>query len=208
MIPGTEARPTTSDRLSEEEGRILLRIARESLREHLARHSPPGPAALFSGEPPARLCEPRGAFVTFKRGERLRGCTGFIEPRFPLWEAVRELAVSSASRDFRFSPIAPEEEPEIRIEISVLAPPRPIRPEEVEIGRHGLIVRMRGRAGLLLPQVASEWGWGVEEFLRHTCEKAGLSPDSWKEPDCGLFGFEAQVFREPEPALGHSEAAG
>jgi AmmeMemoRadiSam system protein A len=180
--------------------RALLRVARESLRAHLEGAPPPPPERLFGDAaaiPPA-LREPCGVFVTLRNREHLRGCTGYIEARAPLWQSVRDLVVSSASRDYRFPPIAPAEEPHIRIEISVLTPPRPIQPPEIEIGRHGLIARMRGRSGLLLPQVATDWGWGPEEFLARTCEKAGLPRDAWKSADCQLLGFEAQVFHEDE----------
>jgi uncharacterized protein (TIGR00296 family) len=190
---------STGELLSEEEGLALLRVARESLRAHLERRPAPEAAGLFgaAAAPPGRLAEARGVFVTYTSRGRLRGCTGFVEGRAPLWEAVRELAVSTAARDRRFQPVAIEELPDIHIEVSVLTPPAPIDPAAVEIGRHGLVVRAGGRSGLLLPQVAPEWGWGPEEFLARTCEKAGLDRDAWKRPGCELRGFEAQIFDEP-----------
>ncbi len=193
--------------VDEAEAQALLRVARRSLQAYLEGRPPPDAAELFGeGGPPARLREPRGVFVTLTNGGRLRGCTGYIEARLPLWEAVRDLAVSSAARDFRFPPVAPEEGPLVQIEISVLTPPRRIDPAEIAIGRHGLIARMRGRMGLLLPQVATDWGWGPEEFLGRTCEKAGLPREAWRDPTCEIYGFEAQVFHEEEPALRASAA--
>lgn len=186
-----------TDLLSEDEGRLLLRVARESLSAHLEQRPQPDGAALFGERAPERLGEARGVFVTYTAHGRLRGCTGYIEGRTPLWEAVRDLAVSTAARDRRFPPVAPAELPEIHIEISVLTPPAPIDPAEIEIGRHGLTVRMGGRSGLLLPQVAPEWGWAADELLARTCEKAGLDRDAWKSPECELRGFEAQIFDEP-----------
>lgn len=188
-----------ADLLSADEGRELLRVSRESLRAYLEERGAPEARVLFppEGIPPGRLVERRGVFVTLTNLGRLRGCTGYIEPRYPLWESVRELTISSAARDRRFEPVTLEEYDQIHIEVSVLTPPAPIDPRAIEIGRHGLIARMGGRSGLLLPQVAPEWGWDVEEFLARTCEKAGLDRDAWKSPECRLLGFEAQIFDEP-----------
>jgi AmmeMemoRadiSam system protein A len=186
------------DDLSEQEGRLLLRVARESLRAYLDGRPAPEAADLFEGatDPPPALEAPRGVFVTLTSAGRLRGCTGYVEARVPLWEAVRDLAVASASRDRRFPPVTRDELDRLHIEVSVLTPPRPIDPAEIEIGRHGLVVRMGAHAGLLLPQVAPEWGWDAAEFLARTCEKAGLPRDAWKAPGCEIRGFEAQIFDE------------
>jgi len=189
--------------LDAEEGAILLRIARESLCAHLEGRQAPGALVFFGPEGiPPRLAERRGVFVTLTSHGRLRGCTGYVEGRFPLWQAVRDLAVSSAAHDYRFPPVEPSELPDIHLEVSVLTPPRPIKPDEVVIGRHGLIMKMGPRMGLLLPQVATEWGWDVPEFLAHTCEKAGLPRDAWKNPQAELLGFEAQIFDEPGKVTG------
>jgi uncharacterized protein (TIGR00296 family) len=205
---------STAKLLDAEDGRELLRIARESLRDHLEVGGGPagGPPPSFERSETAReeargspklvgkLAEPRGVFVTLTAGGRLRGCTGYVEGVRPVGEAVRDLAVSSASRDHRFPPVTPDELDSLHIEVSVLTPPHPIAKDEIEIGRHGLIARMGGRSGLLLPQVAPEWGWGVQEFLDRTCEKAGLPREAWKSEACTILGFEAQIFEEEEPS--------
>ena len=139
----------------------------------------------------------RGVFVTLRVDDELRGCIGYIHPTRPLAEAVFECVRMAASEDLRFAPLRAEELPHLRIEISVLSSPRPFsRAEDVDIGRHGLIVEQGTRRGLLLPQVAVEHEMGREEFLEHTCLKADLSPDSWKEPETKIETFTAQVFAE------------
>ncbi|HDR06556.1 MAG TPA: AmmeMemoRadiSam system protein B [Candidatus Coatesbacteria bacterium] len=177
--------------LDRHERRALLRLAREALENHFAGEKPPEPKA-----PSARLKEKRGAFVTLTEEGRLRGCIGYVEPVVPLWRAVREMAVAAATGDPRFSPVSPDELERLRIEISVLSPLTECRdPGRVTVGRHGLIVRRGGRSGLLLPQVPQEQGWDREEFLAHTCLKAGLGPEDWKS-GAELYTFTAQVFGE------------
>ncbi len=135
--------------------------------------------------------EKRGVFVTIKRHGLLRGCIGLPYPIKPLGEAIIEAAASAALEDPRFPPVSSLEVDDIEIEVTVLTPPRPLecppleRPEHVEVGRHGLIVSGLGRAGLLLPQVATEYGWNSREFLDQTCVKAGLPPGCWRRGgDC------------------------
>jgi AmmeMemoRadiSam system protein A len=168
----------------------LLRIAREAIGAKL-RGQGVVPAAEDLG-----LREPRGAFVTLShRGSgELRGCIGYVEPLFPLAETVSRAAVGAALEDDRFPPVTAVELPSLSIELSVLEPPHPIRAEEVEVGRHGLIVSRAGRRGLLLPQVPVEHGWDREAFLEHTCLKAGLPKDAWRRTDTELSGFAAEVF--------------
>jgi uncharacterized protein (TIGR00296 family) len=136
----------------------------------------------------------------------LRGCIGHPLPELPLIDAVIDASVSSATRDPRFPPVTLEELPEIKIEVSVLSPPEPIKvkspheyPKCIVVGRDGLIVEWSGYAGLLLPQVATEYGWGAEEFLSHTCMKAGLTPDHWLRRDVEICKFSAQIFTEKIP---------
>ena len=137
----------------------------------------------------------RGVFVTLKIGGRLRGCIGFIEPVLPLAQAVVQAAVHAASQDPRFNPVTREELSRLEYEISVLTPLMEVKnPSSIRVGRHGLVVAMDGRSGLLLPQVATENGWDRETFLRQTCFKAGLAPDAWKK-GARIFSFEAIVFR-------------
>jgi uncharacterized protein (TIGR00296 family) len=198
---------STAKLLSEEEGRALLRVARASLRDFFGLEEAEGAeggaggAAAAPALIPARLeAERRGVFVTLTREGRLRGCTGYVEGVKALLDAVRDLAISSAVRDTRFEPVEAVEVASIDIEISVLTPPQPlphpVHPSMVEVGRHGLIARRGARSGLLLPQVAPEWGWGALEFLERTCEKAGLPADAWRDADCKMLYFEAQIFDE------------
>ena len=170
----------------------LLAIARRTI------------AARLRGEPPPAerveedLRRPSGAFVTLRRREDgdLRGCIGYIEALYPLVETVQRAAVSAATEDHRFDPVGPEELDDLIIDISVLEPAAPIRPEEVRVGTHGLIVQRGRRRGLLLPQVPVEQGWDVTTFLDHTCLKAGLAPGAWRDPETRLLGFAATVFGE------------
>jgi AmmeMemoRadiSam system protein A len=140
----------------------------------------------------------RGAFVTLKtRAEgRLRGCIGHLEADRPLEQAVQEMAIAAATEDPRFPAVTPEELDTLGLEISVLSPLERVRPEDVEVGRHGLLVQFRGRRGLLLPQVAVAQRWDRETFLDHTCRKAGVPAESWRDPDCVLLAFTATVFAE------------
>ncbi len=142
-----------------------------------------------------KLLEPRGAFVCIHKGGDLRGCIGMIEPRGPLSETIKSMAVEAAFKDPRFCAIAPDELDKIEIEISVLTPLQRIsEPSAVEIGTHGLYIRSGFHAGLLLPQVAVENGWDRMQFLDWTCAKAGLPKGAWKDPDSEVYVFSADVF--------------
>jgi AmmeMemoRadiSam system protein B/AmmeMemoRadiSam system protein A len=142
-----------------------------------------------------------GCFVTLKNNGVLRGCIGRFTSNDPLWKTVREVAVSSATRDTRFShnPVFPAEIPQLEIEISVLSPMRKIsRPlEEIELGRDGIVVQDRGRSGTFLPQVATETGWSLEEFLGHCAsDKAGIGWQGWKSPTAQIFAYTATIIEE------------
>ena len=177
--------------LTAEERGTLLEAARQAIEDGLGGG---GPAR---GGAAGALGERRGAFVTLTRGGRLRGCIGFVAAQRPLLETVREAARAAAFHDPRFPPLRSSELPEIRLEISVLEPPRPVSDlGEIQVGRHGLIVRRGPRSGLLLPQVAEEYGWDRETFLSHTCAKAGLPEDSWREAGTEIEIFGAEVFGE------------
>jgi AmmeMemoRadiSam system protein A len=179
--------------LDENDKRELLRIARATLREYLTTgFMPPGAPHRRS------LLEPRGAFVTIHTRGELRGCIGRVDADTPLYLAVEQLAVSAATRDPRFDPLRAEELSETRVEISVLSPLSAGKAEEVQIGKHGLVITKGVRRGLLLPQVAVEHNLEREQFLDETCAKAGLPPGAWKEPGTTLEVFTADVFREPE----------
>lgn len=147
-------------------------------------------------EPPSEhLRQPRGAFTTLHIGGHLRGCVGYVIANYSVWRTVGETAVAAAFYDTRFCPVKREEAPKLKIEISVLSPPFLIRPEQVEVGRHGLIIGMGGRRGLLLPQVPLEHGWNRETFLAQTCLKAGLPVDAWQH-GAQIDAFTAEVFTE------------
>jgi hypothetical protein len=179
--------------LTDDEKQALLRIARASIQAELAGKKPP--AAKGQGT----LEEKRGAFVSLKRRGRLRGCIGFIEAKKPLAQTVEEMAVAAALQDPRFPPLREEELKEVSLEISVLSPLRKIADvSAIEVGTHGLYVRKGSRSGLLLPQVATEYGWERDTFLKETCRKAGLAPDAWRDPETEIYLFSADVFAEDE----------
>ncbi len=171
--------------------RFLLNLARETIRRHLENIPPPSPDVEDRA-----MEEARGAFVTLKCDDRLRGCIGYLEPQDALYRTIMDAAVMAATRDTRFPPLTPEELPETRIEISVLTPPRKIKDiAEITLGKHGIIVTRRFQRGLLLPQVPLEWDWDLETFLRHGCLKAGLEEDAWQK-GAEIQIFSAQVFTE------------
>jgi len=114
-----------------------------------------------------------------------------------VYRTVAETARAAAFEDTRFHPVTPEEAPELEVHLSVLSPLRPIAPAQVEVGRHGLLVSMGARRGLLLPQVPVEYGWDRNTFLEQTCRKAGLPLDSWQH-GATLEAFTAEVFGDNE----------
>ncbi len=170
----------------------LIQLARQTLETYLRSRETPN----FKELSPT-LQAPCGAFVSLHNGKDLRGCIGFVEGVEPLWKVVRDVAISAATRDPRFDPVTLEELSELDIEISVLTPLEPVAdPVEIQVGTHGLLIRSGGFSGLLLPQVATQCGWGVEEFLDQTCVKAGLSPGAWAQPETQILRFCAQIIRE------------
>ena len=178
--------------LTPDQKSVLLRLAREAVERAVREQAAPD---YFDADPV--LIEPAGAFVSLHTVEGdLRGCIGFPEAQHPLWQAVIQAARLSALADDRFHPVTERELPNLRIEISVLSKPQKVNDvNEIEIGRHGLIVSHRGRRGLLLPQVAPEWGWDRQEFLARTCQKAFLPPDAYLNGAL-IESFEAEIFRE------------
>lgn len=186
----TSAERANVSAFSSEEKDILHRLARQAV-EAACQGGPP-PAV---GEVPPHLKDLRGAFVTLKKDGHLRGCIGQVLPQGPLAETVSAVAASAAIRDPRFKPVQAAELKDIHIEISVLSPPHRITTvDEIQVGTHGLIVRRNGASGLLLPQVATEQGWGRDAFLEHTCIKAGLPREAWKDKETEIFVFSAEVF--------------
>jgi AmmeMemoRadiSam system protein A len=187
---------STGDEVGEETRIFLLRYARATINEKLGIASPD----IEKPDDPL-LGEHRGGFVTLKKNGRLRGCIGYIEAVKPLLETVREMALSAAFNDYRFEPVTKDEAADLAIEISVLSPVREADASEIEVGRHGIIISGSGRRGLLLPQVAVEYGWDRETFLDQTCVKAGLPPGSWRSGDTVIEIFSAEIFSEEEMGL-------
>jgi AmmeMemoRadiSam system protein A len=189
---------TTSMNLTKEEQQTLLQIARSAIE-----------AALEAKSLPPRLNKNKalnkcsGVFVTLRTGEDLRGCIGYIEPYYPLADAVQEAAVKAALEDMRFTPMTRPEFSKVTIEISVLSPLSEVQDvEKIEVGKHGLVIDAGSRRGLLLPQVAIEYNWDRMEFLKHTSLKAGLSVDAWKRKGTKLFSFTVEKFDESEFTAG------
>ena len=182
--------------LNSSQKQILLKIARETI-ENTVLGSPPG---QYSIDDPVLNTE-CGAFVTIHNGGNLRGCIGNITANTPLWQTVRNMAVEASTRDPRFPPVTSRELDDIDIEVSALSPLRQIKDiDEVEIGRHGILIRKGLNQGLLLPQVATENGFDRISFLEHTCMKAGLPRNCYRDRDCQIFIFSATVFGEQEPS--------
>ena len=180
---------------TEDQKQALLMIAREAVKGQLS-----GETSVFGVSQP--MPDASGVFVTIKRHGELRGCLGTLQLQADLAGEVARCAQDSAARDPRFPPVTAGEFPDTTLEISVLGPLEPVDPLDpaaFEIGRHGLVVEQGVRRGLLLPQVATEWGWTREEFLRRTCEKAGLAGDAWRR-GAQVYRFAAEVFGEKDPA--------
>ena len=162
--------------LTETQKTALVAIVRDAVRCAASGL----PAAVTADE---EFPSASGAFVTLKRGGRLRGCIGTLECRGPLADEVARVAVSAALEDPRFEPLRASELGDLHIEVSVLGPLETIDPQDpaaIDLGSHGLVVEQGRRRGLLLPQVATEWGWDREQFLAQTCVKAGLDPAAWR----------------------------
>jgi AmmeMemoRadiSam system protein A len=178
--------------LTEEQKVALVRIARAAVLAQVHGRLPGGAAGALP------FPDAAGAFVTIKRSGELRGCLGTLTCQLGLEAEVARCAADAASQDPRFPAVSPEELPELSLEVSVLGPLEPIDPSDhraIVIGRHGLVAEQAGRRGLLLPQVAVEWGWTIEQFLRQTCVKAGLPPDAWRH-GARVYRFDAEVFGE------------
>lgn len=169
---------------------LLLQLAHEAIESAL--ESRPTPLAA----PNQHLEENRGVFTTIYLEGHLRGCVGYVFPVLPLYRAVFETARAAASQDTRFQPITLPEAPRLQISLSVLSALSPITPEQIEIGRHGLVVSFGAHRGLLLPQVPVEHGWDRLTFLQQTCRKAGLPTDAWQQ-GASLDAFTAEVFSDP-----------
>ena len=178
--------------LTPDDQQRLLRLARRCLEARVRREKPPPPDR--GGGLDAHM----GAFVSVHHHGNLRGCLGRLETDRPIAENVAHLAAVVSDSDPRFAPISVSELSGLELEISALTPEQEITDiTAIEVGRHGLIIELGHRRGLLLPQVATEYGWDRETFLDHTCLKAGLPGDAWRT-GARIFIFEAQVFAEKE----------
>lgn len=179
-------------KLTEGEKKTLLKLARDTVGNFVRDgNRPPLPDAK------GNLGTVTGAFVTIHKKGQLRGCIGNMVGRAPLIETIQEMAIAASTQDSRFNPVTPDEVPDIDIEISVLSPMKRIKDvNEIEIGKHGILMGRGWSQGVLLPQVATEQGWDREAFLMNTCLKAGLPPDAWKDQETIIEIFSAQVFGE------------
>ena len=197
-------------RLSDSDGVVLVKTARKAVTEFLSN----GNRMKLESDLEEKFSFNSGVFVTlntgvFYGGEKykdLRGCIGFPMPEKKLSHGIIDAAILAATEDPRFSPVKIKELDGIVFEVTVLTPPIEIdviNPteylEKIKVGRDGLIVRHSFSSGLLLPQVPVEYGWNVEEFLQHTCEKAGLASDTWKNEDVKIEKFEGIIFKEETP---------
>jgi len=193
--------------LTVDEGRFLVKLAREAVEVFLKRGQTLKP---HKEDVPQRLFEKCGVFVTinsFREGEKsLRGCIGYPYPSGLLVEAVVDAAICAATEDPRFSAMSVEELGSCVFEVSVLTPPELIQVnnakeymQRIKVGQDGLIVEKGYHRGLLLPQVPVEWQWGEAEFLCQCCMKAGLPPDSWLTKGVKVYRFTAIVFEEQTP---------
>ncbi|NVM52812.1 MAG: TIGR00296 family protein [Candidatus Helarchaeota archaeon] len=191
---------------TDEEGEFLVKLARKVV-ETIVRT---GKKVDMPPEAKNKLKQNSGVFVTLetvtRAGKQLRGCIGRPYPDFPLITATIDSAVDAAMHDPRFSSVKPEELDNIVVEVSILTPPTLIQvdsvkdlPNQVEVGKDGLIIEHGWRKGLLLPQVAVEWKWDAKKFLEQTCWKAGLTPDMWMDKGTKIYKFQAEIFHELEP---------
>ena len=183
----------TAGGLNREQRELLLTMAKETVESFVTT----GQAPEFDVTD-ERLKQKQGAFVTLTKNGQLRGCIGQIVPTDePLWQVVREMAVAACSEDGRFNPVEKSELDELEYEVSVLSAPEAIDDwKKIELGKQGVIIRKGGRSGVFLPQVATETGWTLEEFLGQLCsQKAGLSPSCYKDKDTEIQIFSAQVFK-------------
>ncbi len=177
---------------SKEDGKKLLNLARESIKEAFLGKSP----EIFKELKEKQFRQARGVFVTLTRKGELRGCIGFPYPVLSIGEAVCKAAKSAAFSDTRFLPLKENELKEIKIEISILTIPQKCSPKDVGVGKDGLICNYLGYQGLLLPQVAVEYKMSRIEFLEALCGKAGLPKDTWQNKNFKLYKFSCQIFKE------------
>ena len=185
--------------LSDSDGVFLVKTARMAVTEFLSN----GKRMKLESEREKKFSFNAGVFVTLNNADGLRGCIGFPMPDKKLSNGIIDAAIAAATEDPRFSPVKTDELSDIVFEVTVLTPPVEITVtdpmeylEKIKVGRDGLIIKHSFSSGLLLPQVPAEYGWNVEEFLQHTCEKAGLEKDTWKNEKVKIEKFEGIVYKE------------
>ncbi len=188
--------------LSDSDGEILVKTARAVVTEFLKTKN----KMKLDKDFEESFSSNAGVFVTLNHQSNLRGCIGYALPDKKLFNALQEAAISAATEDPRFPSVAFEELDQITFEVTVLTPPQEIEvldpleyPSKIKVGIDGLIVKSGFNSGLLLPQVPKEYGWNEEDFLGHTCEKAGLPKEQWKKKDTKILKFEGIVFKEQDP---------
>lgn len=188
--------------LSDHDGELLVKTSRSVVTEYLKS----GKKITLPDDVKSRFSFNSGIFVTLSKKENLRGCIGFPTPDRKLYQSLVDSSIASATEDPRFLPVRYDELKDITFEVTVLTPPEIVKvqdpaeyPRKIKVGRDGLIVKWEFGSGLLLPQVPVEYGWSEEEFLGHTCEKAGASPDYWKRKSTMVLRFEGIVFKEEGP---------
>jgi hypothetical protein len=188
--------------LSDSDGVVLVKTARKAVTEFLSN----GNRMKLESDLEEKFSFNSGVFVTLNNPDGLRGCIGFPMPEKKLSHAIIEGAIAAATEDPRFPSVKTNELNDIVFEVTVLTPPIVVDVsdpmeylEKIKVGRDGLIIRHSFSSGLLLPQVPVEYGWNVEEFLQHTCEKAGLSRDTWKNESVKIEKFEGIIFKEETP---------
>lgn len=188
--------------ISDFDGELLVKTARSAVTEYLRS----GKKIMLSDDIKSRFAFNSGVFVTLNKEKNLRGCIGFATPDRKLYQSLVDAALASATEDPRFAPVKYDELGNITFEVTVLTPPEIIQvqdpaeyPRKIKVGRDGLVVKWEFGSGLLLPQVPVEYGWNEEEFLGHTCEKAGAPADYWKRKSTMVLRFEGIVFKEERP---------
>jgi len=188
--------------ITDDDGKILVKTARLIVTEYLKNRSKIKLDQSFE----SNFSFKSGVFVTLNTAGGLRGCVGFPLPDKKLYNALSEAVIAAATEDPRFPPVNVDELDQITFEVTVLTPPEVIHisdtmeyPSKIKVGRDGLIVKHGFNSGLLLPQVSVEYGWTEEEFLSHTCEKAGLPENCWKDKETQIQKFEGIVFKEETP---------
>lgn len=193
---------TDYKQITESDGEILVKTARKVVTEYLTTHK----KLKLDDKIQTAYSYESGVFVTINDPSGLRGCIGYPLPDKKLFNALTDAAISAATEDPRFPPVKLSEIDKITFEVSVLTPPIEIQvedpldyPKKIKVGKDGLIIKAGFNSGLLLPQVAIEYGWTEEQFLSHTCEKAGLSRDFWKNKEAQVLKFEGIVFKEETP---------